>query len=141
MERLRLSDDCQNLFSVGMDGLLCIFEVRDRDPRSAKRQTPALPISLEILTENAEIEKQIAEREALRQEDNTLRETDNNNVEKGIEMKRLQDKIASLQGRLKSDEIDAESKHMSLLENKREAINNNENKRKDLLDRQQEVIE
>lgn len=72
-----------------MDGLLCIFEVRDRDPRSAKRQTPALPISLEILTENAEIEKQIAEREALRQEDNTLRETDNNNVEKGIEMKRL----------------------------------------------------
>ena len=124
-----------------MDGLLCIFEVRDRDPRSAKRQNLTLPISYEILTENAEIEKQIAEREALRQEDNTLRETDNNNVEKGIEMKRLQDKIASLQGRLKSDEIDAESKHMSLLENKREALNNNENKRKDLLDRQQEVIE
>jgi len=46
-----------NLFSVGMDGLLCIFEVRDRDPRSAKRLTPSLPFSLEILTENAEMEK------------------------------------------------------------------------------------
>jgi len=34
VERLRLSDDCMNLFSVGLDGLLCIFEVRDRDPRS-----------------------------------------------------------------------------------------------------------
>lgn len=81
------------------------------------------------------------EREALRQEDAALREPDNNNVEKGIEMKRQTDKIASLEGRLKSDSIDAESKHMSLLENKREAINNNENKRKDLLDRQQEIIE
>jgi hypothetical protein len=36
------------------------------------------------------------EREALRQEDAALREPDNNNVEKGIEMKRQTDKIASL---------------------------------------------
>jgi hypothetical protein len=56
-------------------------------------------------------------------------------VEKGIEMKKQTDKISSLEARLESDKIDAESKHLSLLENKREAINNNENKRKDLLDR------
>jgi hypothetical protein len=65
-----------------------------------------------------------------------LREPDNNNVEKGIEMKRQTDKIASLQARLESDKEEAKSKHLSILENKREAINNNENKRKDLLDRQ-----
>lgn len=124
-----------------MDGLLCIFEVRDRDPRSQKRTTPALPFSQEILTEHAEMEKQLNECEALKQEDAALREPDNNNVEKGIEMKRQTDKIASLQARLESDKEEAKSKHLSILENKREAINNNENKRKDLLDRQQEVIE
>jgi hypothetical protein len=71
----------------------------------------------------------------LKQEDAALREPETNNVEKGIEMKKQTDKISSLEARLESDKIDAESKHLSLLENKREAINNNENKRKDLLDR------
>jgi len=139
---LRLSDDCQNLFSVGADGLLCIFEVRDRDPRSAKKAVPSLMHSQEILTEHAEMEKQLSEKEALRQEDNSMKELDNNsNVEKNMEVDRLHDKINSLNGRLESDKIDAESKFLSLQENKREAQNNNENKRKDLLDRQQEVIE
>lgn len=56
-------------------------------------------------------------------------------------MKRQTDKIQSLMSRLDSDKIDAESKYLSLQENKKEAQNNNENKRKDLLDRQQEEIE
>ena len=42
------------------------------------------------------MEKQLNECEALKQEDAALREPDNNNVEKGIEMKRQTDKIASL---------------------------------------------
>jgi hypothetical protein len=33
VERLRLSNDCLNLFTVGLDGLLCIFEVREKDSR------------------------------------------------------------------------------------------------------------
>ncbi len=97
---------------------------------------PTLPFSLEILTEQQEIDKQQAELESLRAEDASLKEPDSNNVEKGIETKRQQDKILSLKGRLDSDKLDAESKYLSLLENKRESINNNENKRKDLLDRQ-----
>lgn len=124
-----------NLFSVGMDGMLCIFEVRDRDPRASKKQQPSLAFSEEILTEQSEIEKQSSELDTLRQEDDALTQSDNNNVEKGIEMKRQSDKISSLQSRLESDKIDAESKYLSLQENKREALNNNENKRKDLLDR------
>jgi len=93
------------------------------------------------LTGHAEMDKQLNEKEAKKQEVSTLKEPDNNNVEKGIEMKRQTDKIASLQAHLESDKLEAESKHLSIIENKREAINNNENKRKDLLDRQQEVIE
>jgi len=141
VEKLRLSDDCMNLFSVGLDGMLCIFEVRDRDPRNQKKQQATLPFSQEILTDQNAMDKEVAELAGLKQEDEQLREPDNNNVEKGIEMKRQTDKISSLQGRLESDKIDAESKYLSLQENKREAMNNNENKRKDLLDRQQEEIE
>lgn len=52
IEKLRLSDDSQNLFSVGRDGMLCIFEVRDRDPRSAKKAGQGLVFSEEILTDS-----------------------------------------------------------------------------------------
>jgi hypothetical protein len=88
VEKLRLSDDCLNLFSVGLDGMLCIFEVRDRDPRAQKKTTGALQFSQEILTDQSAMEKDTHELEALQQEDAQLREPDNNNVEKGIEMKR-----------------------------------------------------
>jgi WD40 repeat protein len=37
VERLRLTHDNQHLFSVGADGLICMFEVKDRDIRM--RQT------------------------------------------------------------------------------------------------------
>lgn len=64
-----------------------------------------------------------------------MREPDTNNVEKSMEMKRQTEKISQLEGRVESDATDSKSKYTSLLENKKEAINNNENKRKDLLDR------
>lgn len=34
IDRIRLTDDCANLFTIGKDGVLAIFDVRDRDPRS-----------------------------------------------------------------------------------------------------------
>ena len=37
--RLRMTHTNTHLFSVGMDGMLCIFDVRDRDP---KRDTESL---------------------------------------------------------------------------------------------------
>lgn len=78
----------------------------------------------------------MSEFEQLKTEDSTLKQPDNNNVEKSIETKRQKDKIASLEQKLESDRIDANSKYLSLLENKKEAQNNNENKTRDLLDRQ-----
>jgi WD40 repeat protein len=51
VEKLKLSSDTLNLFSVGQDGMLCIFDVRDRDPRAAKKAQPALAFSEEILTQ------------------------------------------------------------------------------------------
>ena len=66
VEKLRLSHDCLNLFSVGMDGLICIFEVRDRDPRSQNKAKEELKFSQEILTLQSEMEKQLAECETLK---------------------------------------------------------------------------
>lgn len=57
------------------------------------------------------MDKQIIERDSLKQEDAALREPDNNNVEKGIEMKRQTDKIVALEGRVLSDKQDSTSKY------------------------------
>lgn len=116
--------------------------MRDRDPRSQKKAPLTLNFSQEIITEKSEMEKEIAEKEAQTQENNNLvNPSEGQGVETGLEKKRQTDKISSLQSRLESDKIDAESKYLSLQENKKEAENNNENKRKDLLDRQQEIVE
>lgn len=52
-----------------------------------------------------------------------------------MESKKLAQKLKTLQERLVSEKNDAQSKYISSQASKREAINNNENKRKDLLDR------
>ncbi len=64
VDRLRLSADCQNLFSIGQDGIICIFECRDRD--KSKRVEAALQPSFEILTEQSEMEKYKSEKENLK---------------------------------------------------------------------------
>lgn len=37
IESIRLTEDCLHLFTIGKDGILAIFDVRDRDPRSQKK--------------------------------------------------------------------------------------------------------
>ena len=54
VERMKLSYDSQNLFSIGQDGLLCLFEVRDSGKTPHKRQ---LDFSEEILTESIQMDK------------------------------------------------------------------------------------
>ena len=59
IERLKLSFDNNNLFTVGQDGMIIIFDVKDRDPRGGikrDREGAFLPFSDEILTEKSEIE-------------------------------------------------------------------------------------
>ncbi len=56
IERMRLSYDNNYLFTAGKDGCLILYDVKDRDPRSGKREREAmaLPFSDEILTEKSE---------------------------------------------------------------------------------------
>jgi len=46
-----------HLFSVGVDGMLCIFDVKDRDPRrDAESSQGILDFSKEILSDRNEVE-------------------------------------------------------------------------------------
>jgi len=67
IERLRMNFDNTHLFSVGQDGMLCIFDVKDKDPRGLKPE-PSLKASEEILTEKQEMEMYITEKDSLIQE-------------------------------------------------------------------------
>lgn len=87
------------------------------------------------------MEKYKSEKENLKQDYASLTDSNDHNVEKNIELKRQLDKIEHLSKDLESNKQSAENKYGSLKDNKLEAINNNENKRRELLDHQQEIIE
>lgn len=82
------------------------------------------------------MEKYKNEKENLKQDFASLTDSNDHNVEKGIELKRQLDKIAHLEADLQSNKLSAENKFGSLKDNLLEAINNNENKRRELLDMQ-----
>ena len=75
------------------------------------------------------MEKYKSEKENLKQDYASLTDSNDHNVEKGIELKRQLDKIEHLTKDLESNKQSAENKYGSLKDNKIEAINNNENKR------------
>ena len=68
IERLKLSYDNNWLFTCGQDGCLILHDVKDRDPRGGlkrDREGMGLATSEEILTDKADIEGYITEKEQL----------------------------------------------------------------------------
>jgi hypothetical protein len=59
VEKIRLSYDHRNLISGGRDGVLCIFEVKDKEPKIRKdgRELPSVVYSDELLIPCAERDK------------------------------------------------------------------------------------
>ena len=65
--RLRITHTNTFLFSTGVDGMLSIFEVRDRDPkRDPEGGQGQLKFSQEILSEKTEVEQLNADAEQLK---------------------------------------------------------------------------
>lgn len=64
---MRLSFDNNYLFTGGLDGLVIIHDIKDRDPRGAKAQREGLglPFSEEILVDKQDIETFVSEKEQL----------------------------------------------------------------------------
>jgi hypothetical protein len=53
---MRLSYDNNQLFSVGKDGCIIIYDVKDKDPKGKQKIRETLAFSEEILTEKSEID-------------------------------------------------------------------------------------
>lgn len=56
--RMRISYDDNYLFTVGLDGCICVFEIRDKEARSIKRDKEGAGISYgdEIIIKKQEVE-------------------------------------------------------------------------------------
>jgi hypothetical protein len=59
VEKLKLSFDSSILFSAGRDGCLCLFEVKDREPKLRKdgKELSMISFSDEILLPLKELKK------------------------------------------------------------------------------------
>ena len=131
------------LYTAGTDGIIGIFEVKDRDPRAIKPDASfsgagALSYSEEILTEKAKLEGLMQEYEQQENEYDAINpETDGNKeIEHTILLRKQLEAIEKLKNDIEQNKTTAEQKIASLEEHKKEAKANNSNKRKELLDRQ-----
>ena len=75
--RLRITHTNTHLFSVGMDGMLAIFDVKDRDPkRDPEGVQGQLKFSQEILSEKSKVDELINEEEQLQQKAQNQKDAD-----------------------------------------------------------------
>ena len=137
--RLRITHTNTHLFSVGVDGMLAIFDVKDRDPKRDPEGI-TLRFSQEILSEKAEVETLMAEEDQLATKNQNQKEADME-VDIQLNVKSQQSTIAEKKNQLISQRQQAENKKQSLLRQIEESKNTKEVERRKLLDRQQEKIE
>ena len=138
--RMRVTANNTHLFSVGADGLLCIYDIKDRDPKSAENLANQLKFSQEILTKRMDIEQIQQEMESM---ENKFRssEEQNNEVEITINNKKQLDTIAEKRNELIREKTNAMNKEQSLRRQIEESINTKEVERKKLIDAEQDAIE
>lgn len=105
IERLRMTNDNRCLFSIGQDGMLCFFEVREGSRVQKAQVENELEFSKQILTESTEMEKYQADLAAFQQEMINLKEANEQGVEKKLEIKKQQDEITTLEQDIKSNRL------------------------------------
>jgi hypothetical protein len=139
--RLRITHTNTHLFSVGCDGMLAIFDVKDRDPkRDPEGAQGQLKFSQEILSEKSKVDELIADEEALQTKSQNQKEADME-VDIQLNVKSQQSTIAEKKNQLKSQEQQAQNKKQSLLRQIEESKNTKDVERRKLLDKQQDKIE
>ena len=135
---MRLSYDNHHLFTVGKDGCLIIYDVKDRDPKGKSREREGLPFSDEILTEKQEIETFIQDKEQL---ENDLNGQGSESFDKVMQLKRKDEQINKLQEELSSSQLQHRNRYDSLNENKRDLEQVFEERIKALVENQQIELE
>ena len=133
--RLRITHTNTHLFSVGMDGMLAMFDVKDRDPkRDPEGMQGQLKFSQEILSKKSEVDELNAKEEHLLQKSQNQKEADME-VDIQLNVKSQQSTIAEKKNQLKSQEQQALNKKQSLLRQIEESKNTKEVERRKLLDK------
>ena len=100
VQRLRLTADNRYLFSVGRDGLICIFDVKAEGLRDYEVD---LPFSNEILTERAQIEQILVERETCKQDLLSMKDESESRLSKDISVKREVEHIIRLKEEIETN--------------------------------------
>lgn len=54
---MRTTHNNTHLFSAGTDGMLCVFDIKDRDPKRDPEGLMQLKFSKQILSDKSEVEK------------------------------------------------------------------------------------
>lgn len=133
VNRLRVSNDQNFLFSCGNDGIVAMFEVKDRDYKMRQNQeTQKLKFSEEIITDKTAKDLMEQEKNNKQGELTGIRNNNDADVSNTLALKKQSDQIVRLEGDKISNEKQAANKEASLLDNIREAKNNNMIKRKEL---------
>ena len=94
VEKVCVTSDDKYLISAGKDGMLMIFEIRDKEARSDKLRE-VLPISNEILITKNDLDTLKAEIDNLKQEKSEMEGPNNNGPIKDDQIKQLKDKFYS----------------------------------------------
>jgi hypothetical protein len=100
-----------------------------------------LEFSQEIITEKSSMESSYKILDDLTNELSNIRNNNDSDVSNKLSVKKQLDQLARLEGDKASNEQQAHNKEESLLDNIREANNNNLIKRKELQDTQSEIFE
>ena len=107
------------LFSAGQDGLFCIFDIKDKDPKGKKdKDSIQIVYSEEILIPKAERDKFMADIEHLKQSIEQLRI--NNEIKIEHELSKKNQRISSLQMEIENKEIENRNRYEALMESKKD---------------------
>jgi len=121
IERMRMTYDNQQLFTVGQDGCLIIHDVKERDPKAKSKMREILPYADEILTEKAEIEAQMADKDQLETDyANAQNGGGQENYDKITKKRKLQERLTKIKEDLSSLTLTQRNRYDSLMDRKRQ---------------------
>ena len=119
IERLRISFDNQVLFSSGHDGVLCIFDIKDKDPKGKKdKDNIQIHLSEELLIPKAERDKYLADIDHLRASIQKLK--DENEARMKHTLFTREEDIKRIEADIEAKRIDFEQRKATLENQKRE---------------------
>lgn len=115
IEKLRVTSDDQYLISAGRDGVIIIYEIKDKDARGIKYKEGFSKAADEILVSRPDLDDLKSTKDALK-----MQQTDLNAQSNMINLTGKEDLIKQLQEKLVTTAQQSRQNYESLLEKKRE---------------------